>query len=74
MSKAEIIAKTLRAMNLNPLGNEPPSGDEPEAEEFIASILQDRRSACPDIDIKTCENFRHLNGVLRDMPQFLSPL
>ena len=61
MTKAEIIAQTLSAMNLNPRENERPLGDEPEEEEFITSILQDRLPAYPDIDIKTCEDFRHLN-------------
>jgi|ERR1700722_11348110 len=57
MTKAEIIAKTLRAMNLNPPENEPPFSDEQDEEEFITSVLQD---VLPDGDIKTCEDFKHL--------------
>ena len=33
-------------------------GDEQDEEEFVTSVLQDR---LPDGDIKTCEDFQHLN-------------
>jgi hypothetical protein len=66
MTKAEIILQTLSAMNLNSPKDEPLFSDEPEEEEFIVSILQDRLPAYPDIDIKTCEDFRHLNVECRE--------
>jgi hypothetical protein len=58
MKKAEIIEKTLRAMKLISPEDLPPFSDEPDEEEFIISVLQD---VLPDGDIKTCEDFRHLN-------------
>jgi len=59
MTKAEIIDKMLRAMNLSPFENEPPFSDDQDEEEFITSVLQDR---LPEgVEIKTCEDFRHLN-------------
>jgi hypothetical protein len=59
VTKAEIIAKTLGAMNLNPPEDEPPFSDEQDEEGFIISVLQER---LPEgADIKTCEDFRHLN-------------
>jgi hypothetical protein len=50
VTKAEIIAQTLGSMNLN---------DEPEYQELVIAEL-DRK--LPDgVEIKTCEDFRHLN-------------
>jgi hypothetical protein len=54
MNKAEIISQTLRAMKLTV----PPSTDDQDEEAFIVSVLQDK---LPDGDIKTCEDFKHLN-------------
>jgi hypothetical protein len=50
VTKAEIIARTVGSMNLN---------DEPEYRESVIAEL-DRK--LPDgVEIKTCEDFRHLN-------------
>jgi hypothetical protein len=59
MNKAEIISKTLRAMNL--LTTEPklPVNEGQDEEAFIISALQD---VLPDgVDIRTCEDFCRLN-------------
>jgi hypothetical protein len=59
VTKSQIIERTLRAMKLIPLENEPPSSEEHEEAIFITSVLHDR---LPEgVDIKTCEDFRHLN-------------
>ena len=58
MTKAEIISKTLREMEPSPPENEPPYSDEPDYEETVVTELNQR---LPDTDIKTCEDFRHLN-------------
>ncbi|MGA3107140.1 MAG: hypothetical protein ABSD53_21875 [Terriglobales bacterium] len=50
MTKAEIIAQTLESMNLN---------DEPEYQTIVIAELDWK---LPDgVEIKTCEDFRHLN-------------
>jgi hypothetical protein len=71
VNKAEIISKTLKAMNLNP---SEPQCEEPDDEEaFIISVLQDvlpdgvdhpdvRRLVAPQCPL------------LRDLPQFLPSL
>ena len=58
MNKADIISKTLRDMRAISLQAEPPF-DEPDEEEFVVSVLQD---ALPEGDIRTCEDFPHLNA------------
>jgi hypothetical protein len=59
MTKNEIIEKTLRDMELTPPKRETPFSDEPDDEEFVVSVLQDSLPA--DLDIRTCNDFRHLN-------------
>lgn len=50
MTKAEIIAQTLRVMKLN---------DEPDYHTIAVAELQ--RKLPESMEIKTCEDFRHLN-------------
>jgi hypothetical protein len=57
MNKAEIISKTLNAMNLIPPEHR---FEEQDEEAFIISVLQDRLPTDADIDIRTCEDFQHL--------------
>lgn len=57
MLKAEIISKTLNGMNLALPAQESYS-DEPEYEEDVIKTLETR---LPDVDIKTCQDFKHLN-------------
>jgi hypothetical protein len=58
MDKAGIIEKTLREIGQFAPANEP-YGDEPDEAAFIISVLRD---VLPDgADIRTCEDFRHLN-------------
>jgi hypothetical protein len=60
MTKNEIIEKTFsREMKPIPLQTEPPYSDEPDEEEFIIEVLQDVLPS--DIDIRTCEDLKHLN-------------
>ena len=69
MDKAEIIAQTLMEMNRR-MVNQPPCTDEEESA-FIISVLQD---VLPDGDIKTCDDFRHLNAqccqICHDNPHY----
>ena len=58
MTKADIIAKTLKECTCPLDIGEPPTGDEPDYEEIVIAELNRR---LPDTDIKTCEDFRHLN-------------
>lgn len=59
MNKAQIIARTMKDMAPIGLQTEPPFSDEQDEEEFIISVLQD---VLPDgMDIKVCEDFKHLN-------------
>jgi len=59
MTKADIIAKTMKDMTPIGLKTESPFSDEPDDEEFIISVLQD---VLPDgVDIKVCDDFKHLN-------------
>ena len=58
MTKAEIIAKTMKDITPIGLQTEPPFSDEPDEEEFIVSVLQD---VLPDgVGIKVCDDFKHL--------------
>jgi hypothetical protein len=58
MTKAEIISKTLREIRPMPPENEPPYSDEPDYEEIVIAGLRGR---LPEgVDIKTCEDFKHL--------------
>jgi len=57
MTKADIIAKTLKECRCPVDIGEPPASDETDCEEVVAEL--NRR--LPDTDIKTCEDFRHLN-------------
>jgi len=50
VTKAEIIAQTLESMNLN---------DEPEYQTIVIAELY--RKLPDGVEIKTCEDFRHLN-------------
>jgi len=59
MNKAEIVSKTLKEMGRISLQTQPPYSDEQDEEEFIISVLQD---VLPDgVNIKVCEDFKHLN-------------
>jgi hypothetical protein len=59
MNKAEIMAKTMKYMAPIGLQVEPPFSEEQDEEEFIISVLQDLLS--DGVDIKVCDDFRHLN-------------
>ena len=59
MNKAEIVSKTLKEMGRISLQTEPPFSDEQDEEEFIISVLQGDLPS--DVDIRTCEDFKHLN-------------
>jgi hypothetical protein len=59
MTKAEIIAKTMKDMPPIQVQTDPPFSEEQDDEEFIISVLQD---VLPDgVDIKVCDDFKHLN-------------
>lgn len=61
MTKAQIFEKTLKAMNLVPPEHESPRSEEQEEDEaFVISVLNDRLQGDPAIDIRTCEDFKHL--------------
>ncbi len=57
MTKADIISKTLKEINLTPAAQES-YDDEADYEEDVIKTLETR---LPDGDIKTCEDFKHLN-------------
>jgi hypothetical protein len=58
MTKAEIIAKTMKDMRPIGMQTVPPFSEEQDEEEFIISVLQD---VLPDgMDIKVCDDFKHL--------------
>jgi hypothetical protein len=57
LDKADIIAKTLKEMNCT-MVHQPPLSVEPDQEDFVISVLHD---LLPQGDIKTCEDFNHLN-------------
>ena len=59
MTKADIIAKTLKECRCPVDIDEPPAGEEPDYVEIVIAGLSRR---LPDMDIKTCEDFRHLNA------------
>jgi hypothetical protein len=59
MLKAEIISKTLNDMN-RALPAQESYSEEPDYEEDVIETLESR---LPDGDIKTCEDFKHLNVV-----------
>jgi len=64
MTKAEIIAQTLRVMKLN---------DEPDYHTIVVAELQ--RKLPEGVDIRTCEDFKHLNvECCKHLPQLLSAL
>jgi hypothetical protein len=59
VNKAEIISKTLKALNLNPPEPQSPISEDQDEEAFIVSVLRDR---LPDgVDIRTCADLWHLN-------------
>jgi hypothetical protein len=58
MTRNEIIDKTLKEMGPLEPENEPPYSEEPDYEE---SIIAELLSKLPDTDIKTCDDFKHLN-------------
>lgn len=58
MTKADIISKTLREMGPIQLENGPPYIDEPDEQELVLSVLQ--WGLPTDVDIRTCEDFKHL--------------
>jgi hypothetical protein len=57
MDKAELIARTIKHMKRT-MVNQPPCIADAEEAEFIVSVLQD---VLPMGDIRTCEDFKHLN-------------
>jgi hypothetical protein len=57
MDKAEIIAMTLGQMNRTVV-HQPPISVEADEEDFVISVLHD---LLPRGNIKTCEDFHHLN-------------
>lgn len=58
MTKADIIAKTLKECRCPVDIDEPLTGHEPDYQEIVIAELSRR---LPDADIRTCEDFRHLN-------------
>jgi hypothetical protein len=58
MTKADIIAKTLKEFRCPVDIGVPLASVEPDYEEVVIAALNRR---LPDTDIKTCEDFRHLN-------------
>jgi hypothetical protein len=61
VTKAQIIEKAVKAMNLAPPEHElPRSLEQEEDEAFVISVLHDRLQGDPNIDIRTCEAFKHL--------------
>jgi len=58
MTKADIIAKTLKECRCPLDIGEPPASGEPDYEEIVVAELNRR---LPDADIRTCGDFRHLN-------------
>jgi hypothetical protein len=65
VTKNEIIEKTLKEIGPRLKEHEVPYSEAPtcEEEEIVIAELQKR---LPDTDIKTCEDFRHLNVVCCD--------
>jgi hypothetical protein len=59
VTKADIIAKTLKDMGPFLLQHEPPYSDEPDGEEIVIAELQ--RRLPEKVDIKTCEDFWYLH-------------
>ena len=62
MTKADLIAKTLRECRCPVDIGEPLTGDEPDCEEIVVAELSRR---LPDTDMKTCEDFQH-SGVHKE--------
>jgi hypothetical protein len=58
VTKDKIIGKTLKEIGPHLEKHEEPYSDEPDWEEIVIAELQKR---LPETDIKTCEDFRHLN-------------
>ncbi len=58
-------------MKLIPLENEPPYSDEPDDEEIVIAELNGRLPA--GVDIKTCEDFKHLGAECRETCHNFSP-
>jgi hypothetical protein len=58
MTRNEIIDKTLTEMGPLEPETEPPISEEPDYEE---SVIAELLSKLPDADIKTCDDFKHLN-------------
>jgi|ERR1019366_7535828 hypothetical protein len=58
VTKNEIIEKTLKEIGPRLEEHEEPYSEEPDWEEIVIAELHER---LPETDIKTCEDFRHLN-------------
>src|SRR6266436_729320 len=58
VTKNEIIDKTLKEIGPRLAGREGPHIEELDYEEIVIAELQEK---LPDPDIKTCDDFRHLN-------------
>jgi hypothetical protein len=57
MTKVEIISQTLKNIGVSPTQGKLLFDGEQDEEAFIISVLRD---VLPEGDIKTCEDFRHL--------------
>ena len=57
MTKNELIEKTLKEIGPRLKEHEDPYGEAPTCAEIVIAELQER---LPGMDIKTCEDFRHL--------------
>ena len=57
MTKAEILSKMLSDMAGVPFQTQPSFRHEPDEEDFFIPVLRD---VLPEVDISTCEDFRHL--------------
>lgn len=58
MTKTDIIEQTLKEIGLRLSLHEIPYSEEPDYQEIVIAELQKR---LPKTDIKTCDNFQHLN-------------
>jgi hypothetical protein len=58
MTKSDIIEKTLKEIGPRLEEHEELYSEQPDREKIVIDELQKR---LPDTDIKTCEDFRHLN-------------
>jgi hypothetical protein len=61
MNKAKIVSKTLKEMGFSAPESHSLFSEEQDEEAFVISVLRD---ALPEgVDIRTCEDFRHMNVI-----------